>query len=411
MNRTTRRSHATTRRVSAVGAGVLIASGLATTAAHAAVNYTVTGLGTATTAGATNSVTITNNGDPVNAFRVLPSCGDTIPNTPPLTCPNGSDTNVFTLSFVSVATCDGVTGVNIASAAGVFTITPVGAPAFPTGCVLTLNRTALRVPTVDTAGAGGIQTNWNTSALVGTAETLGAGDTVTVAQATTLITTTPSAGGPVGTAVSDRATINNRVGNVDGRLIFTLYSDAACTNVVYTTAFVPQNGTGPYNSGPFTPTAPGTYYWQVEYLGDVNNAGDTTGCGGPTDERVVITGPTPGPGTGLGACDLNSAAFQDALADGYQLHFVGPSHHYTGGSDRELIIGTNGPDVIDGGSNDDIICGLGGRDRIDGGSGNDQIDGGNGHDVIDGGSGNDTIVDIENGRDTVISSSGNDTIT
>jgi Ca2+-binding RTX toxin-like protein len=112
----------------------------------------------------------------------------------------------------------------------------------------------------------------------------------------------------------------------------------------------------------------------------------------------------------LEACDQTSTAFTDAIADGYQLHFVTSNHHYVGGSNKELIIGTNGPDRIDGGSKDDIICGMGGRDRIDGGSGADQIDGGAGHDTIDGGSGTDTIVDTANGHDNVLPSSGNDSI-
>jgi Ca2+-binding RTX toxin-like protein len=227
-----------------------------------------------------------------------------------------------------------------------------------------------------------------------------------------MTTPTPS-NATVGTPIRDTAFLSGRplVPTADGDITFRLYGpgDTTCAGPILFSDITTANATtNTYTSRSFTPTTAGTYNWVVTYQGDPTTASAASTCGA---EPVTITGPTPGPGTGLGACDLNSAAFQDALADGYQLHFVGPSHHYTGGSDRELIIGTNGRDVIDGGSNDDIICGLGGRDRIDGGSGNDQIDGGNGHDVIDGGSGNDTIVDIENGRDTVISSSGNDTIT
>ena len=42
---------------------------------------------------------------------------------------------------------------------------------------------------------------------------------------------------------------------------------------------VSVNGNGNYNSGNFTPTAVGTYYWTASYSGDANNLSTSTSCG------------------------------------------------------------------------------------------------------------------------------------
>ncbi len=73
------------------------------------------------------------------------------------------------------------------------------------------------------------------------------------------------------------------------------------------------------------------------------------------------------------------------------------------------IVGTNDPDILIGTDGDDVICALGGADTIDGGGGNDVILGGDGPDVIDGGDGNDTI-DGGDGPDILIGGAGNDLI-
>src|SRR5205823_2972421 len=50
---------------------------------------------------------------------------------------------------------------------------------------------------------------------------------------------------------------------------------------------VPVNGNGDYNSGNYTPTAVGTYYWTAAYSGDLNNGGATTRCGDANESSVV----------------------------------------------------------------------------------------------------------------------------
>jgi hypothetical protein len=51
--------------------------------------------------------------------------------------------------------------------------------------------------------------------------------------------------------------------------------------------------------------------------------------------------------------------------------------------DNNLIVGTDGPDVLEGTAGNDVISGRGGDDQIFGNGGNDFISGGDGKDVID----------------------------
>lgn len=77
---------------------------------------------------------------------------------------------------------------------------------------------------------------------------------------------------------------------------------------------------------------------------------------------------------------------------GYQLVFG------SGGSGSQVVIGTEGNDVLEGGSGDDVLCGLGGDDVLRGGSGNDILVGGPGNDRLEGGSSNDTLYGTEGER-------------
>jgi Ca2+-binding RTX toxin-like protein len=92
---------------------------------------------------------------------------------------------------------------------------------------------------------------------------------------------------------------------------------------------------------------------------------------------------------------------------------------------KNIIKGSNGDDVVFGGNlgdelegnnDNDSVYGLRGEDHIDGGKGNDRLFGGEdndiliggvGDDFIEGGAGSDTII-LGNGQDTVSGGSGND---
>ncbi|MCB1396048.1 MAG: hypothetical protein H6898_04685 [Rhodobacter sp.] len=58
-----------------------------------------------------------------------------------------------------------------------------------------------------------------------------------------------------------------------------------------------------------------------------------------------------------------------------------------GGSDDDVIIGTDGDDTLEGGEGDDRINGEAGNDLIDGAGGDDTLEGGEGNDWLDGGPG------------------------
>lgn len=83
------------------------------------------------------------------------------------------------------------------------------------------------------------------------------------------------------------------------------------------------------------------------------------------------------------------AGCADAVASGEPVVYVADGG--TGGTGRQVIIGTSWPDWIDGGSGNDLVCGGGGDDTISGGSGNDLIYGDEGSDVLDGESGGDFV--------------------
>ncbi|MGD9670829.1 MAG: beta strand repeat-containing protein [Hyphomicrobiaceae bacterium] len=81
----------------------------------------------------------------------------------------------------------------------------------------------------------------------------------------------------------------------------------------------------------------------------------------------------------------------------------------TGTGDDDIIIGTDGNDLIFGfGGDDDIVAGDG-ADVVYGGSGDDAIDGGQGNDALFGGSGNDVLFGGD-GNDLILGGSGDDTI-
>jgi predicted extracellular nuclease len=63
-----------------------------------------------------------------------------------------------------------------------------------------------------------------------------------------------------------------------------------------------------------------------------------------------------------------------------------------GTNGRDVIAGLGGDDVIRGGNGEDVICGGLGNDRISGDNGDDVLLGGFGDDVIDGGNGDDRLI-------------------
>jgi subtilisin-like proprotein convertase family protein len=109
---------------------------------------------------------------------------------------------------------------------------------------------------------------------------------VYVTKATPTVATQASPGGPRRTtAVRDVATVTGGY-NPTGQIRFRLYSDSACTNIVFTSLQTLSGGGA--TSADYTPTQPGTYYWSAKYLGDANNFASGGACGG-ANETVTIT--------------------------------------------------------------------------------------------------------------------------
>jgi|GEM_PF-3116156 len=74
---------------------------------------------------------------------------------------------------------------------------------------------------------------------------------------------------------------------------------------------------------------------------------------------------------------------------------------------EDIIIGTEGNDVLNAGNGSQLIFGLGGDDIIDGGNGDDCIVGGDGNDTLYGGNGKDVLLGGP-GDDQLYAGNGND---
>jgi hypothetical protein len=107
------------------------------------------------------------------------------------------------------------------------------------------------------------------------------------------IVTSATASVTIGDPISDTATLSNATANAGGTITFHLFSDSQCQNEV-TTGLSPVsvNGNGDYNSGNFTPSAAGTYYWTASYSGDANNEAASTACGDANESSVVNKAPS-----------------------------------------------------------------------------------------------------------------------
>ena len=119
-------------------------------------------------------------------------------------------------------------------------------------------------------------------------------ESVVVAPASPALITTASGSGPLGGAISDSATLSGGV-NPTGTITFDLFgpNNATCTGVPIFTSTVTVTGNGNYPSGPFTPTAPGTYRFEASYSGDANNAAIALTACTAAGESVVVTQAVP----------------------------------------------------------------------------------------------------------------------
>lgn len=133
-----------------------------------------------------------------------------------------------------------------------------------------------------------------------------ASECFTVTPVTPTLSTQASADTPLGSPVSDTATLGGTAKHpmdpairtslpaggapAGGTIVFTLYgpSDSGCGPLVHTTAAVPVSGDGSYPSPSFTPTAAGTYHWVATYSGSSPNTVGTTHNGDCTDSNEDV---------------------------------------------------------------------------------------------------------------------------
>jgi uncharacterized membrane protein len=119
----------------------------------------------------------------------------------------------------------------------------------------------------------------------------------------TTISTQASPAVTLGNLISDSATVNAAV-SPTGSITFHLYGPNDPTCSIVPPSFFPltlgTNGSGNYLSGPFAPTAAGTYRWVAQYAGDAVTNPFTTACNDP-NEGVVVS-----PVIGACATDVTS---------------------------------------------------------------------------------------------------------
>src|SRR3989454_37168 len=118
--------------------------------------------------------------------------------------------------------------------------------------------------------------------------------TCTTSSITTSVSPTPIA---LGSSASDTATVTNAISSfaVQGTVTFNAYASlsdcTAGTNSVFTdTKSVSGSSPLSVTSAPFTPTAPGTYYWIAAYApnGAINGPSTSTTCGDSNEILVVF---------------------------------------------------------------------------------------------------------------------------
>ncbi len=228
------------------------------------------------------------------------------------------------------------------------------------------------------------------------------------------LTTAASGTVLIGGSISDTATLSGG-SNPTGTISFKVYGpdDANCTGPSTLVADVPVTGNGSYSSGPYTPTATGTYRWVATYSGDADNAQAMGACNDP-NESVAVVPPAPPDTDGDGTPDGADNCPVDANTDQADSDSNGTGDACERPADAACLNlnarnGTAAADRLTGTAAGDLLRGLAGNDRIKGGRGADCLLGGLGRDTISGGKGGDVILG-EAGDDRLMGRGGKDRI-
>ena len=106
----------------------------------------------------------------------------------------------------------------------------------------------------------------------------------------TSLTTTAQSSVTLGQPIFDVAHLSGSTLGAGGTITFKAFgpNDPTCAGpAAFTSAAIPVNGDGDYNSGNFTPSATGTYLWTATYGGDQHNKGSSTACGDAHESSTV----------------------------------------------------------------------------------------------------------------------------
>ncbi len=267
-------------------------------------NLTITNA--STNSNSTSTVAVTD-------ISTTPSCGSSSSN--PCTGAN-IDTGVFTVHNGIGRAGTACAGVAFTAGApdssGKVIFTPgssiVLGPSNPGGpaaqCIIDFTVDVLKLPTIDSSIAPGIQTTQLGFSTFQDQTTLGFGtgsgsSEVTVNKVSPSISTTLSATSTlVGGSVHDSAALASSTPNAGGTVTYTVYTDGACSlgaqsggTKTVTNGIVPDSNSIVFNSV-------GTFNWQAVYSGDANNNAATSTC---QTETLVVNKVSPSISTTLSA--------------------------------------------------------------------------------------------------------------
>ncbi|MDQ6615519.1 MAG: hypothetical protein M3083_12440 [Actinomycetota bacterium] len=242
---------------------------------------------------ANNNAVTTACGDPNESVNVTPALPKIITQASPPVPAGGPISDTATLS-------NGVspTGTIVFTLFGPNNATCMGIPIFTSGVTVNAGNGNYPSGNFTTMAAGTYR--W-IAAYSGDANNAAvttmcndANENVVVPPATPKIMTQVAAATAVlGGTISDTATLSNG-SSPKGTITFNVFgpNDATCANAPIFTSMTAVNGNGPYSSGTFTPTAPGTYRFVAAYSGDANNVAVATLCN-DANESVVVGKTTP----------------------------------------------------------------------------------------------------------------------
>jgi len=298
-----------------VGGGVvmsvLVSVGPASADVSASAGFTVpdgagvgaTNLNASITVSNTNTAPNQNEPNSVNEIKFAPSCGAFGSVVTPCGAP---DPGVFAVSPVATgATGTACAGQNFSvsapDASGVVTFVPSGGLLLAAGASCTINFTlnVLKVPSFDVSATPGVQTDVNlrvkeTGAVSGVMPVVVVSQTITVNRGIVSLTTQASPSVPVGSSISDTATLTKSAGApaVTGTVTFRVFGpgDPTCTGAPVAQSTVPVVA-GTAQSSSTTATQAGVYRFVASYSGDVNYVSLSSPCNSAGESVNVTSAP------------------------------------------------------------------------------------------------------------------------